>query len=153
MLKILSSKTITNVSILSVVAILALITACRLFTGEGTADTPVQTTSDLRPYRATPVAQSPASGICGGLAGDVISFTIYSDIPDPRCAEVRAAQKIRVVNRTEEKLHVTIGRFEVDIEPNGEHTFDTPVGEYLAPGVHVLLSSSCCAPEFWLKSD
>jgi len=56
-----------------------------------------------------------------------------------------------VINRRAETLHVVIGLFEVDIEPDGEYIFDMPVGEYLLPGVHLIQVSPCCGPELWLK--
>ncbi len=115
--------------------------------------TPIQAEIAGEPssYLATPVAFSPASGICSGMDGEIITLNIYADIPDPRCAEVRPEQMLKVTNHTEVSVHVSIGIFEADIEPNGSYLFDTPVGEYLAPGVHWLQSSSCCSPELLLK--
>jgi len=78
---------------------------------------PVATVSDLLSYRATPAWHSPTSGICARLEGDIATFTIRPDIPDPRCVGVRPEQKVRVINRRAETLHVVIGLFEVDIEP------------------------------------
>lgn len=101
---------------------------------------------------ATPVSQEPAAGICGSSGTEVIEATIYPDIPDPRCAQVRAEQVLRVVNRTEGPLEVRIGPFAATVEPGGEYTLDVPFGDYLAPGVHSLLVLPCCGPELWLQA-
>jgi hypothetical protein len=87
------------------------------------------------------------------MEGDLVTATIYPDIPDPRCIEARPEQRLKVINRTSETLNVVIGNFQADIEPEAEYTFDMPVGEYLAPGVHLIQVSPCCSPELWLKSD
>jgi hypothetical protein len=133
--------------------IFALMSACRLFTGEITATESGNTTPNLLTYRATPAAQSPAAGICAGFEVEIVTLTIYPDIPDPRCVEVTSGQKLRVINRRTEVLHVAIGTFEADILPEGEYTFEVPVGEYLMPGVHVLQVSPCCSLEVVLKAD
>ena len=139
----LRSRDVTAaVCVMVAVATLALTIACGQLTG-GTvkttpAPTPAATASGLPSYRATAVSQSPTAGICGGSEGDLVTVTIYPDIPDPRCAEARPDQRLRVVNRTSGRLHVVIGAFQADIEPAGEYTFDVPVGDYLAPGVHLV---------------
>ena len=145
--------TAPHVYLLFAATAIAFMTACRLFTGEVIASDAAEATPELPPYRATPAAQSPAAGICGYLDGDIVTITIYPDIPDPRCVEVRAEQKLRVINRRAELLHVAIGTFEADIPPDGEHIFDLPVGEYLLPGVHVILVSPCCSPEIVFEVD
>ena len=109
--------------------------------------------TDVPPYRATPVAQSPASGICGTAPGDVVTFTIRPDVPDPRCAAALSGQTLRVVNGREEVIQVRIGLFEAQVEPGGEAVFDTPLGDYLLPGVHVVGISPCCSPELILKPE
>jgi hypothetical protein len=139
--------------ILVAAATLALMTACRLFTGEITPTEDANSAPNPPSARATPVAESPAAGICGMFDGDIVTLTIYPDIPDPRCAEVTSEQKLRVVNRRDELIQVAIGTFEADIAPDGEHTFDVPVGEYLMPGVHLLQVSPCCSPEVILKAN
>jgi hypothetical protein len=137
------------------VATLALATACGRITSETAQTTliptPGATTSDLPSYRATPFSQSPAAGICGSMNGDLITVTIYPDIPNPRCVEARPEQRLKVVNQTSGPLHVAIGLFQADIEPDENYTFDKAVGEYLAPGVHLIQVSPCCSPELWLK--
>lgn len=100
---------------------------------------------------ATPYALQPASGICAAPQGDVLTFTLSADIPDPRCMAATAAQRLRVVNASGASLRVSIGPFTVTLAPGGDHLFDAPLGSYLLPGVHQVLVQPCCSPELWLK--
>lgn len=138
-------------AILFAMFVLALVTACGWFGGETMPIEEGITVTDAPAYRATPVAESPAAGICGAWEGDVVTFTIYPDIPDPRCGQALPGQKLRVVNGREEVIRASIGLFAADIEPGGEYLFDEPLGNYLMPGVHVVQISPCCSPELWLK--
>ena len=99
---------------------------------------------------ATPYAQQPAAGICASFEGEMVTVTVFPDIPDPRCSKVRADQKLTVINQTQNTIQVTIGEFTTSLEPGDKTIFDTPFGEYLAPGVHQLQVSPCCGPELWL---
>jgi hypothetical protein len=83
----------------------------------------------------------------------MVEIRIHADIPDPRCARVTPGQKLKLINATAGQVQVRIGLYEVEIEPVGEHTFDTPFGEYLAPGVHRLQVQPCCGPELWLVEE
>ncbi len=100
---------------------------------------------------ATPVSQEPAAGICGATEAAEITITIYPDIPDPRCAIVRPEQRLRLVNKTTLLLQVSLAAFQTELEPGAEYTFDLPLGEFLAPGVHLVQVLPCCGPELWLK--
>jgi len=102
---------------------------------------------------ATPYAQEPAAGICASFEGEMVVVTLNPDVPDPRCSKVRPDQKLSVINKTQNTLEVSIGRFTASLEPGAETKFDTPFGEYLAPGVHQLLVSPCCGPELWLEGS
>lgn len=139
--------------ILLATATFSVLIACNVFTGEGAPTIEATTAPDLGTYRATPIADSPAAGICGKLDSEIVTITIYPDIPDPRCLEVTSEQKLRVVNRRGEVLQVSIGRFEVEIPVDGEYTFDMAAGEYLMPGVHVIQVLPCCSPEILLKTN
>ena len=99
---------------------------------------------------STPVSQEPAAGICASFDAEVIEITINPDIPDPRCARVSPKQKLKVTNATGGQIRVHIGPYEAALEQGDKHTFDTPLGEYLAPGVHLLEVLPCCGPELWL---
>jgi len=131
--------------------VLVFLIGCGLFSQEMALTEPAAIITDLPVYRASPVAQSPASGICGIWEGDMVTFTIYPDIPDPRCSQALPGQKLRVINQREEVIHASIGLFAADIEPGGEFIFEAPLGEYLMPGVHVVKISPCCSPELILK--
>ena len=100
---------------------------------------------------ASPVSQEPAAGICGGTEAAEITITIYPDIPDPRCAIVRPEQRLRIVNSTANPLQVSLASFQAEIGPGADYAFDLPLGEFLAPGVHLVQVLPCCGPELWLK--
>jgi hypothetical protein len=103
------------------------------------------------PSLATPVSQEPAAGICGSFEGEWVVITIYPDIADPRCTIITPNQMLKVVNQRQETIQVSIANMEATIEPGGEHTFDTPFGQYLAPGVHLIEVKPCCGASLWLK--
>lgn len=105
------------------------------------------------PYRATPVAESPAAGICASVDNDVVEAQIYPDVPDPRCVKVRASQKLTLYNQTSGPIEFTLGQFNAHIEPGQAHTIDRPFGDYLAPGVHRVLALPYSGPELWLEGD
>jgi hypothetical protein len=100
---------------------------------------------------ATPYAQEPAAGICGEFEGSLVSVSLRPDVPDPRCVRVRPDQHLSVKNETDQTLQVSLAGFHAELAPGQEITFETPFGEYLAPGVHQLITS---APpggsEIWL---
>lgn len=102
---------------------------------------------------ATPVADSPAAGICVEHEGDLVSVTIYPDIPDPRCSYVSPDQHLRVINERGETLQVTLARLVVEIAPGEEHTFDEPFGALLLPGVHRFDVLPCCGAELILGAN
>ena len=103
------------------------------------------------PNLATPVSQEPAAGICGGFEGELVVITIYPDIPDPRCAIIKPEQMLKVVNSRQETLQVSIANMAATIDPGGEHLFNVPFGQYLAPGVHLIEVKPCCGASLWLK--
>ena len=108
---------------------------------------PLSTTETL----STPAAMQPAAGICAEFEGEIVTMTINPDIPDPRCIKIEPAQKLAVVNHRMETLQVRIGPFETTILPEGQHLFDLPFGDYLAPGVHHLDVFPCCGGELVLS--
>ncbi len=134
-----------------VLSVVVLVMGCGWFGRDLAAVAPAVTGTALPVYRATPAAKSPAAGICGAWEGNVVTFTIRPDIPDPRCGQALPDQKLRVVNGREEVIRASIGLFAADIEPGGEYIFDEPLGNYLMPGVHVVQISPCCSPELILK--
>jgi hypothetical protein len=102
---------------------------------------------------ATPVADSPAAGICAEHEGELVSVTIRPDIPDPRCSYVRPDQLLRVVNQREEILTVSLAGLETEIAPGDEHVFEQPFGSLLMPGVHRFDVSPCCGAELILNAN
>ena len=105
------------------------------------------------PALATPVADSPAAGICAEFEGKVVKVTIHPDIPDPRCSLIQPDQILEVVNAQQETLTVSIGRLAAEIAPDERYLFDLPFGEYLALGVHRIEVQPCCGAELWLQGQ
>jgi hypothetical protein len=101
--------------------------------------------------RATPYSDSPAAGICGEAEGDLATMTLLPGIPDPRCLTVRANQRLRVINRTEGTVEISLAGVTQTLEPDGSFTFTAAFGELLQPGVHALAVDPCCGGEIWLK--
>jgi hypothetical protein len=102
-------------------------------------------------YRATPVAQEPAAGICASFDGPAVEVTLLPGIPDPRCAIVRPDQLLTITNQTGSPVEFTLGQFTALLDHEASYTIETPFGEYLAPGVHALQVDPCCGGELWLK--
>jgi hypothetical protein len=99
---------------------------------------------------ATPIAQSPAAGICADFAEEVVTVTIHPDITDPRCSFIHPDQILEVINNRDETITIVIGHLEASLAPGESHLFDLPFGEYLAPGVHRIDVQPCCGAELVL---
>jgi hypothetical protein len=129
------------------------LSACKsVGTGPTTAAPTPTIGNTAQPYPlATPYAQGPTAGICASPEGDMVVVTINPDVPDPRCTKVRPDQKLTVLNKTQDMLEVSIGRFTASLEPGAETIIDTPFGEYLAPGVHLLQVTPYFSAELWLE--
>jgi hypothetical protein len=103
---------------------------------------------------ATPYSQEPAAGICGEFEGSLVSVSLRQDVPDPRCVRVKADQYLSVKNETDQLLQVSLAHFQAELDPGEEFSFETPFGEYLAPGVHLMITSAPPGgPEIWLVSE
>jgi hypothetical protein len=102
---------------------------------------------------ATPIAESPAAGICGELEGEIVTMTINPDMPDPRCLRVHGEQRLRVVNQRGETLEIALGRATASLQPGAEITFERSFGELLLPGVHALQVFPCCGGEIVLSAE
>jgi hypothetical protein len=147
-------KPLTLILVLEVVAINVL-SACQSekteFTSiplSPTATIPVQNST-----LATPYALRPAAGICASFESELVVVTLNPDVPDPRCSKVRPDQKLKVINQTQITLQVSLGNFLASLVPGAVVVFDTPIGDYLATGVHQLQVSPCCGPELWLEGN
>ncbi|MGA9533515.1 MAG: hypothetical protein WBR18_12425 [Anaerolineales bacterium] len=99
---------------------------------------------------STPHAQSPAAGICAAPESDEVEMTILPGIPDPRCLEVRPDQRLTIRNRSGQPVDVRLGPFSAQLENGQDFMIDTPLGEYLAPGVHAVGVQPCCGGEIVL---
>ena len=148
-------------NLLALILLGCLISACNLPIQDAT--TPADKNADIHsqltdsaedeigPPLATPVAHSPAAGICARFEGQIVTITIRPDIPDPRCAFIRPDQILEVVNNRGETLQVKIGHLQAELSPGQSHTFDLPFGEYLLPGVHRIEVQPCCGAELVLE--
>ncbi|UCC76671.1 MAG: hypothetical protein JSW37_14385, partial [Anaerolineales bacterium] len=99
---------------------------------------------------APPDSDEPASGVCAEGQGDVVAVDINPDVPSPRCVKVTSQQRIEVHNRTQSAVELKLGFKRAQVEASGTYNFEQPVGEFLAPGVHVLLAAPFSGPEVWL---
>ena len=113
----------------------------------------VQEPATNPPALATPIADSPAAGICGEMQGGIVTMTINPDMPDPRCLKVQSGQRLRVVNQRGEPLEIALGGATASLQPGEEITFERSFGELLLPGVHALQVSPCCGGEIVLNAE
>lgn len=143
-----------KVSSKAIVLLMLSLAACTGPTVEPTVTeaTPISNATSISYALATPYAQQPAAGICASFDGTVVTVTINIDTPDPRCVIVKPDQTLTVINNTPESLLVSIGSFTASINAGEKNTFDTPFGEYLAPGVHRIQVSRYSASELWLQA-
>lgn len=102
---------------------------------------------------ATPIADSPAAGICAEHEGSLVSVTINPDIPDPRCSFVRPDQHLRVINMRGERVEVSLARLHAEVAPGEDYIFEEPFGALLMAGVHRFDVSPCCGAELVLRPD
>lgn len=115
---------------------------------EGAIGTEPPGTPALKPADA----ESPAAGICTDPPKDeFVTMTIRPDVPDPRCAKARRDQQLVLVNATAAPVQVSLGVFNMTIQPGEEGHLDKALGEYLAPGVHFIqVSPPGVGGELWL---
>ncbi len=102
---------------------------------------------------ATPYAEVPTAGICAGpLSEDVANVAIWPDVPDPRCLKITPQQRLQVLNQTQETVQIQLGHFEATLQPGEAYLLDSPLGSYLAPGVHLMQAAPYSGPELWLEN-
>jgi hypothetical protein len=82
----------------------------------------------------------------------MVTINIYPDIPDPRCSQVRAEQKLIIINKSISTLQLSIGVFKSSLLPGSSYAIDFPFGDYLEPGVHQVVVTPCCNADLWLES-
>lgn len=105
-----------------------------------------------------PDSAAPAAGVCDGVPDPIVSVAITEDIPSPRCVKVTQGQRVRVENRTMERITIffdgTSDPTAADvyaIVPGDAVLIDAPVETYLAFGVHHLNISGYSSPEIWFE--
>jgi hypothetical protein len=103
-------------------------------------------------------SHTPAAGACGTADGPVVVKAINPDTPQPRCTEVRADQRLEVVNDTDKfgqpgkPITVTFADFPARRLAVGQSTvFDRPFGDYLEVGVHDLHVDGVAGAAIWLR--
>ena len=109
--------------------------------------------SEANDVLATPASDRPAAGICAAAQGEIVVFEVFPDMPDPRCSTASPGQQLRVVNRTDTQIEVSIARYRFSLQPGEGHTIESPLGEYLLPGVHYLSITGGHAPALWLQEE
>jgi hypothetical protein len=111
-----------------------------------TATPPLATRATLIPADS----DSPASGICAQAEGQWATVEITPDVPAPRCVKISGDQRLKVINKTQSMIRVSLGEFVLDLQPGSEGTLDKQFKDYLEPGVHRVLSTPFSGPELWL---
>lgn len=120
-----------------------------------TSTTALPTTSATATVELAPAgSEFPASGVCPEPpGGTVVTWVINPDIPSPRCNQIRPDQTVAFVNETEETIQIQLGPYPLAITSGSTGEIDQPVGNYLAPGVHVAHASiygGQSGPEVWV---
>ena len=103
-----------------------------------------------------PDSQESAGPCDASQTGDVVSFAIQPDVPQPRCVQANGQQHLKVINSTNQQVLVRLGRHELTLAPSEEGRVDDPFGTYLEAGVHVLFVSFYAGgngPELWLRGQ
>ena len=126
-----------------------------------TTSTSARTTASSTSSLVPADAQLPNAMGCNGVAGAIATIDANPDVPSPRCIVVRADQLLRVVNTTNiqgtigKPITVTFANYPPRVLQIGQATtFDRPLGEYLAVGVHDVRLAPLYAGGFaqvWLK--
>ena len=89
------------------------------------------------PEPAPPSASTPAAGICSVDEAAVVEIVLAPDVATPRCVEMAADHRLRVVNQGD-ATRVALGAWQLDLDPGATVTSPLPVRVYAAPGVHTL---------------
>lgn len=143
-------------------ALLLLATAACGDDDDSPADTPSATPATSSPSGnlKPPDSDSPAAGVCPGPSSGEVTIDFQSGIPSPRCVRVLPDATLRIVNSTAEAVDFELGAFAGTLQPSNAATSDQTVGDFLAPGVHVIMSTAYGqgaqfggSGEVWLVED
>lgn len=129
--------------------------------GLGIASTPdllinvvVTPTDEMVAEKPTPFADGPVAGACASFPGLIVSISIQPDVPSPRCTKVTGDQRLRVINETDQVQKVSLGAFDVQLDPGKEATSQATFAEMLNPGDYLLsISGFAGSAEIWLVED
>ena len=91
---------------------------------------------------ASPVADSPAAGICADSPDSAVTVLLMPDMPTPRCARVLPDQHLQVINQSSAAWKIALGPFTATLGPGETYTLETKFRDFLAPGVHRLTVSA-----------
>ena len=72
-------------------------------------------------------------------------------MPDPRCVIITSDQRLKVINKRDEVIQISLGVYEAELSPGEESLAPLAFGEYLALGVHVIEVKPCCGASLWLQ--
>lgn len=102
-----------------------------------------------------PESGSPAAGVCALATNPVSDVSVKADfVPMPRCLVIRHDQRLSVTNEAGATITVTLGtHFKATIDNGTTYAWPTPVGTYLAPGVHRLVFSAASAADIWVDAE
>jgi hypothetical protein len=115
-----------------------------------TAIAPTPTAATLRPADSA----EPAAGICASSAASEVAIRVISgNMPEPRCIQVAADQRLQFTNDTSEEVRIQLGKFDATIPAGEVQMFDAPAGSFLAPGVHYATVSGGSIPAIWLVAE
>ena len=123
--------------------------------GDGREVVPIVVSAEPTSEAASPApadAATPAGGICAEAQGAEAVVSFNPGFPDPTCLIVTPDQRLRLVNRLDEPVAVSLGSVSAILEPGSEGVVGPRFGDYLAPGVHFLEESAYEGdPEIWLR--
>lgn len=122
---------------------------------EGNYSAAAEVLASIEPLTAgglkPPDREAPAAGICAEQQEDpaVIVLGLGPDgLPlAGRCIALVPTQRLRVLNRSGAPIRLPLGSSMFNLEDGEEAMRGDPVGQYLAPGVHLLP----VGPELWIR--
>jgi hypothetical protein len=144
-------RKVAAITMLMYTALAVLLAGCSPAAAAGT-ETPA---AIMGAYRATPVADFPAAGICASFKEETIRVEIRAwpdNVPDPRCIQVRADQNLIIRNSAPAAITFRLGMFHATIDPGSAYTIRQAFGEFLLPGAHSLHIEPYGGPEVYYES-